>query len=42
MTSRELVLSTLEFRNTEGRVPRQLWTLPWAANRYPEIIEKMN
>ena len=24
MTSRELIMSTLEFRNTEGRVPRQL------------------
>ncbi len=29
MTSRELVKNTLEFNNT-GRVPRQLWTLPWA------------
>lgn len=42
MTCRELVLSTLEFRNTEGRVPRQLWTLPWATERYPEMIQKMN
>ena len=30
MTSRELVYKTLEFENTNGRVPRQLWTLPWA------------
>ena len=30
MTSRELVLSTLEFRNTTRTVPRDLWTLPWA------------
>ena len=36
MTSKELVLSTLEFRNTSGRVPRDLWTLPWAFEHYPE------
>ena len=30
MTSRELVKATLEFKNTSGRVPRQLWFLPWA------------
>ncbi len=30
MTSRELVLKTLACKNTE-RVPRQLWTLPWAS-----------
>jgi len=41
MTSKELVLSTLEFRNTQGRVPRQLWTLPWATSRYPEMMEKL-
>lgn len=29
MNPRELVWSTLEFRNQE-RVPRQLWVLPWA------------
>ena len=29
MNSRELVKSTLEFRNTE-RIPQQLWVLPWA------------
>lgn len=42
MTSKELVLSTLEFRNTEGRVPRQLWTLPWANNNCPDMIEKLS
>lgn len=41
MTSRELVLSTLEFRNTEGRVPRDLWTLPWAGQHYPEKLQKI-
>jgi uroporphyrinogen decarboxylase len=35
MTSRELVLHTLEFTNTSGRVPRQLWSLPWAWEHYP-------
>lgn len=29
ITSRELVYRTIEFKNPE-RVPRQLWTLPWA------------
>ena len=38
MTSRELVLRTLEFRNTDGRVPRDLWTLPWAWDRYGDRI----
>lgn len=42
MTSKELVLSTLEFRNTEGRVPRQLWTLPWATKRYPDVMKRLN
>ncbi len=34
MTSRELVVDTLEFRGP-ARVPRQLWTLPWAEMTYP-------
>lgn len=42
MTSKELVLSTLEFRNKEGRVPRQLWQLPWASNNYPEMLKKLD
>jgi uroporphyrinogen-III decarboxylase len=42
MTSRELVLRTLEFRNTDGRVPRDLWTLPWATERHPEMMQKLN
>ncbi len=40
MTSRELVHATLEFRNTEGRVPRDLWTLPWANQNYPNELKK--
>lgn len=41
MTSKELVLSTLEFRNTEGRVPRQLWSLPWANINCPDMMDKL-
>ena len=42
MTSKELVISTLEFRNTSLRVPRQLWTLPWANEHCPEMIQKLD
>lgn len=42
MTSKELVLRTLEFRNTDGRVPRDLWTLPWATDRYPEMMQRLH
>ena len=42
MTSRELIKRTLEFRNTDGRVPRELWTLPWAHMNHPGMIEKLN
>lgn len=41
MTSKELVLRTLEFRNTEGRAPRQLWTLPWATEHYPDTMKQL-
>lgn len=41
MTSRELVLRTLEFHNTDGRVPRQLWALPWADIYYPAEMEAL-
>ena len=33
--SRELVRQTLEFDNP-SRLPRHLWTLPWAIENYPE------
>ena len=33
--SRELVRQTLEFQNP-ARIPRQIWTLPWAQENYPE------
>jgi len=35
MSPRELVVRTLEF-DCPSRLPRQLWLLPWAAQRYPE------
>lgn len=41
MTSRELVLATLEFRNNTGRVPRQLWYLAWAHYNYPNELAKI-
>lgn len=41
MTSKERVLATLEFRNKTDRVPRQLWTLPWAHDHYPEMMKKL-
>lgn len=30
MTPRELVYATLEFENKTGRVPRQIWILPYS------------
>lgn len=41
MTSRELMLRTLEFRNTDGRAPRQLWSLPWAQLHEKEGFDKI-
>ena len=42
MTSKERVKNTLEFKNTSGRVPRDLWTLPWAHFNHPDMIKKLN
>ena len=41
MTSKELVLQTIEFRNKDQRVPRDLWTLPWAHDNFPQMIGKL-
>ena len=41
MISRQLVYKTLEFDNQNGRVPRDLWVLPWAEARYPEELQKI-
>jgi len=40
MTSRERVHRTLQFDNPE-RVPRQLWTLPWALNNHKEQVDRL-
>lgn len=40
MTSRELVYATLEFRNS-GRVPADLWVLPWVNIHYKEELSKL-
>ena len=41
MTSRELVKNTLEFKNTNGRAPRDLWTLDWASIHYPNELAEI-
>jgi len=41
MTSKELVLSTLEFRNTSGRVPREIWILPWSETHSADMVRRM-
>ena len=40
MTSRELVYAAPENRSPE-RAPRDLWTLPWAENHYPQELKKI-
>lgn len=40
MTSRKLVLDTLEFRGSE-RVPRHLWLLPWAEINHPDNVDNL-
>jgi len=40
MTSRELVYATLDFARPE-RVPRDLWTLPWAHTRYGSRLDRL-
>lgn len=39
MTSRELVLATLNFNNKTERAPRHLWTLPWAEIHHGEMLK---
>ena len=38
MNSRELVYKTLAFKNNDSRVPRQLWTLPWADDHHAQAL----
>ncbi len=40
MTPRELVHATLEFDRPE-RIPRQLWTLPWAVEHYAGAVGQL-
>ena len=40
MTSRELVLKTLEYGSPE-RVPRHLWFLPWAEYKYGQELSRL-
>lgn len=42
MTPRELVYSTLEFRNKDGRVPRQMWLLPWSEINYGDRVDQIH
>ena len=40
MTGRTLVEQTLDFAGP-GRIPRDLWTLPWANARYPREVDSI-
>jgi hypothetical protein len=40
MNARERVRRTLTFRSPD-RVPRQMWVLPWAEERYPLEVERL-
>lgn len=40
MTSRELVYATLDFDRPK-RIPRDLWTLPWAHTRYGSRLDRL-
>ena len=40
-TPRELVRQTLEFASP-ARIPRQLWTLPWAEEHYPSELAEIH
>ncbi|MGD2246234.1 MAG: uroporphyrinogen decarboxylase family protein, partial [Candidatus Aminicenantes bacterium] len=41
MNSRELVRRTLAFDSPE-RIPRHLWLLPWAEDKYPDFVERLS
>lgn len=42
MTSRELVRKTLEFENRTGRVPREMWLLPWAKKYHKAMVDRIH
>jgi len=39
-SSREIVIRCLTF-NHPDRLPRDLWTLPWAEKRFPQILSQI-
>ncbi len=41
MTPRDLVKTTLNFENKTERVPRQMWTLPWAETHAGDMIKNI-
>lgn len=41
MTSRELIHATMEFRNTDGRAPRDMFFLPWTQNNHPNELARI-
>jgi uroporphyrinogen decarboxylase len=41
MTPREIVTHSLTFNNPL-RLPRDIWVLPWAVDRYPELWKQLN
>ena len=41
MTSRERVIKCLNFE-TPDRMPREIWCLPYAVKKYPEIIKEIS
>ena len=40
-TSRHIVKETLEFGKPD-RIPRQIWTLPWAEKKFPETVKYLH
>lgn len=40
ISPRQVVKQTLEFQNP-SRIPRQIWTLPWAQENYPEEFDRI-
>ncbi len=41
MTSREIVKKCLTFDNPQ-RIPRQIWTMPWAESKFPTALKELN
>lgn len=41
VNSKELVQKTLAFE-APARIPRQIWILPWAEDRYPDFVKRLH